>query len=312
MNHGLFRSAASPNPARASSKAASSRNARRGAGSASTTAAHRSSGLAIASSSPGASAKTATIAGSSARPDQRATVCSRDIAAADGVEHHRRIADGREPGRLSDLRASPAGRDAEAIETLEAVQDRAPDRLRQPQASRQVRADLTVGPRPLRLQLRHARRAAQRPQAHRVYAQARQELHRLARLGRIDQVSPGADHDVIAAEHGGDLVRRRGTAGEPHQRPVVHLALTALIEPRPPGQFRRQQARAHRLARRMPASQVAHHRQRRDHARHADRVPHDRKSKDQQATSPRNRQQVTRTPTRATAGYAPIAAPMTP
>ena len=41
----------------------------------------------------------------------------------------------------------------------------------------------------------------------------------------------------------------------------------------PPGQFRRQQARAHRLARRVRASQVAHHRQRRDHTRHADPLP---------------------------------------
>ena len=45
-----------------------------GPGSASTTAAHRPSGLQTASSSPGASAKTAAISGSSARPDHRATV----------------------------------------------------------------------------------------------------------------------------------------------------------------------------------------------------------------------------------------------
>jgi hypothetical protein len=39
-------------------------------------------------------------------------------------------------------------------------------------------------------------------------------LVRLARLGRVDQVTTGADHDVIAAEHGRDLVRRRRAAGE--------------------------------------------------------------------------------------------------
>ena len=61
------------------------------------------------------------------------------------------------------------------------------------------------------------------------------------------KVSPGADHDVVAAEHGGDLVRGRCTAGEPQQRPV-DLALITLIEPRPASQFSREQARAHRLA----------------------------------------------------------------
>jgi hypothetical protein len=117
-----------------------------------------------------------------------------------------------------------------------------------------------VRPRPLSLQLRDARRAAQCPQPRGVHAQARQELQGLARLGRIDQVASGADHDVVAAEHGGDLVRRRRAAGEPHQGAVIDLAPTTLIKSRPPGQLRRQQARAHRLARRVPASQVAHHR----------------------------------------------------
>ena len=58
-------------------------------------------------------------------------------------------------------------------------------------------------------------------------------------------------------------------------------ALAAVvIEPRPPGQLRRQQARAHRLTRRVPASQITHHRQRRDHTRHADPLPHNPESKD--------------------------------
>jgi hypothetical protein len=89
-------------------------------------------------------------------------------------------------------------------------------------------------------------------------------------------------------------MRRRSTASKPHQGPVVDLALLALTETRPPGQFRRQQTCAHRLTRRMAASQVAHHRQRRDHARDTSRFTHNRKSKDQQATSPRDRQQATR------------------
>jgi hypothetical protein len=214
----------------------------------------------------------------------------RDITAADGVEHNGRVADRGEPRRLGDLRTSPARRDAVAVETLEAVQDGVPDCLRQPQTSRQVRADLTVGPRPFSLQPSDACRAAQRPQARGVDAQTCQELQCLAWLGRIDQVTTGADHDVIAAEHSGDLMRRRGAAGEPHQGAVVDLALTTLIEPRPPGQLRRQQARARCLARRVPASQVAHHRQCRNHTRHADRLPHSHKSKDQQTASPLNRQ----------------------
>jgi hypothetical protein len=76
----------------------------------------------------------------------------------------------------------------------------------------------------------------------------------------------------------------------PSRRSDPDLALTTFIKSRPPGQLRRQQARAHRLARRVPASQVAHRRQCRDHTRHADPLPHNRKSKDQQTTSPLNGQ----------------------
>ena len=198
----------------------------------------------------------------------------RDIAAADGVEHHGRVTDSREPRRLGDLRASPARRDAVAVETLETVQHSPPDRVRQPQASRQIRADLAVRPRPLSFQPPDTCRPAQRPQPRGVNAQACQELQRLTRLGRVDQVTTSPDHDVITAEHRGDLMRRRSAAGEPHQRAVVHLTPTTFIESRPPGQLRRQQARPHRLARRMPASQVTHHRQCRDHTRHADPLPH--------------------------------------
>jgi hypothetical protein len=152
----------------------------------------------------------------------------RDIAATDGVEHHRRIADRGESRRLGDVRASPAQWNTLAVEALEAVQDSPPDRLRQPQPSRQIRADLAVRSRPLSLQPSDTCRATQRPQPRGVNTQA---------------------------------------------------------------QLRRQQARAHRLTRRMPASQVTHHRQRRDHTRHADPLPHNRKSKDQpshQTTRPRD------------------------
>jgi hypothetical protein len=183
-----------------------------------------------------------------------------------------------------------------SVEALEAVQNSPPDRVRQRQPSRQIRADLAVRPRPLSLQPSDACRAAQRPQPRGINAQACQELQRLARLGRVDQVTTGADHDVIAAEHRGDLVRRRRAAGEPHQRAVVHLTPTTLIESCPPGQLRRQQARAHRLARRMPASQVAHPRQRRDHTRHADPLPHDPKSKDQAHGQPAEQANLTRGP----------------
>jgi hypothetical protein len=150
----------------------------------------------------------------------------RDIAAADRVEHHRRVTDGGEPRRLGDLRTGPARRDTVTVEPLEAVQHRPPDCLRQPQPSRQIRADLAVRPRPLGLQPPDASRAAQRPQPRGVNTQARQELQRLARLGRIDQITAGTDHDVIPAEHRGDLMRRRRAAGEPHQGAVIDLTLT--------------------------------------------------------------------------------------
>jgi len=45
----------------------------------------------------------------------------RDLAAAHGIEHHSRVPDGREPRRPGDLCASPPGRNAVAVEPLEAV-----------------------------------------------------------------------------------------------------------------------------------------------------------------------------------------------
>ena len=126
---GVLRSAASPNPASASSRAASSRNARRGAGSASTTAAHRSSGLDSREQLGRCVRKIAAIAGSSARPDQRATVAAA-TRPADRVEHHGGEADGGEPSSLGDLFAGPARGRAVAVEALEPVEDRAAGRRR--------------------------------------------------------------------------------------------------------------------------------------------------------------------------------------
>ena len=58
------------------------------------------------------------------------------------------------------------------------------------------------------------------------------ELQRLARLGRVDQVTPGTGHDVIAAEQRGDLVLCGGAAGEPQQGAVADLAPTTFTESR--------------------------------------------------------------------------------
>ena len=58
----------------------------------------------------------------------------RGYAAHDSIEHHRRVSYGREPRRLRDLIAGPAGRHAAAIEALEGVQDGVAHRLRQLQA----------------------------------------------------------------------------------------------------------------------------------------------------------------------------------
>jgi len=82
-------------------------------------------------------------------------------------------------------------------------------------------------------------------------------------------------------------LRRCKAPGHPDGWPDSPAPL-AFPGSRPPGQLRRQQARAHRLTRRVPTSQIAHHRQRRDHTRHADALPHNHKSKNQQTTSPVN------------------------
>ena len=166
-----------------------------------------------------------------------------------------------------------------AVVALERIQDGPADLLRQPQSPGQARPDLAVRPRPLGLQPGHAGRAAQRLQLARAHVWAGQELLRLSRHGRVDQVASRPHRDIVAAERRRYLVRRRRAANEPQQRPVVDLPLPQQIEPRPPGQLGREQARAHRLAGRMAASEVAGHRQRGDHPAHPHQFTHGRKSK---------------------------------
>ena len=85
--------------------------------------------------------------------------------------------------------------------------------------------------------------------------------------------------DIVAAQRLSYLVRRRGAANEPLQRPVVDLSLAQEVEPGPSAQLSREQAYAHRLAGRMTASQVAGHRQRRDYPAHPHQFTHGGKSK---------------------------------
>ena len=213
----------------------------------------------------------------------------RDIPAANRVEHHRRVADRREPRRLGDLRASPARRDAEAVEALEAVQDS--PRTASGSPSRAVRSSRPRSP-PAPLPLSASRRLPGRP----APATPRRQRPRLPgtpapRPARPDQ----------SGHHGpGPRCHRRRTPRRSREtsRRSPRTASTSRSRPRPdtvhpsrpPGQLRRQQARAHRLTRRMPASQVTHHRQRRNHTRHADPLPHNRKSKDRHTASPLNGQ----------------------
>ncbi|HTU05904.1 MAG TPA: hypothetical protein VMG13_10165 [Trebonia sp.] len=132
-------------------------------------------------------------------------------------------------------------------------------------------------------------RAAQGLQPRGVHAQPGQELQRLARLGRVDQVAPGADHDVIA-EHGGYLAQGRGAAGEPHQRAVIDLPRR-----RSPSPARLASSAVSRYARIASAGGWP-----RARSLTTDRAattpamrpaPPYRKSKDQQTTSPRGREQ---------------------
>ena len=131
---------------------------------------------------------------------------------------------------------------------------------------------------PSRDELRHARRATQDPQAAGAVPKAGEQPHRLGRPGRVDQVAARPHDDVIAAKGGRDLVRRRGAAGEAQQRRVVNVAPSGFGEPRPPRELACKQAGPHRLARRVPASQVARHRQRRHDPTDAGRLAHERDS----------------------------------
>ena len=148
----------------------------------------------------------------------------RDGGAADGVEHDGREADRGEPRRLGDLLAGlPVGR-AAAVEALEAVEHGAADGVGQPQAPASGRRrPRSRRARPPRRTSRH-HRPAQRSAASAALAEAGEEPQRLGRPRGVDQVAARADQDVVAAERGGDLVRRRGAAGEAQQRRVVDVA----------------------------------------------------------------------------------------
>ena len=277
-NHGVLRSAASPNPARASSRAASSRNVRRGAR------------LGIDDRRPQVvrvrklqQLRRRLLEDRRDRRIERAARpagdrLGRGVAAADRVEHHGRVADGRKPRRLGNVGARPARGHAAPVEALEPVEHGPADSVGQPQPAGEVGADLAVGARALGDELGHGRGAAQDPQAAGAVAEAREQPHRLRRPGRVDQVAARPDNDVVAAERRGELVRRRGTAGEPQERRVVDVAPAGLAEPRPPRELGREQARSHRLARRMSASQVTRHRQRRDDTTDAGGLAHERDS----------------------------------
>ena len=190
-----------------------------------------------------------------------------------------RVTNRRHSSKVVDL-AVPRGRYRDLVRSRSATPATAP--TPSPPATPARRINVTDRRRQPKLSLRTCwLRAPGIEPVNLLSRQKRSRLDTVNRLGRIDQITTSADHDVIPAEHRGDLVRRRGAAGEPHQRSVIDLDLTSYIQPRPPGQLRRQQARAHRLARRVPASQVTDHRQCRDHARHADLLPDKGKSKDQ-------------------------------
>ena len=289
MNHGLFRSAASPNPARASSRAASSPNMRRGSGSAPATATCRSSGPEIRSNSAGASRKIAAIAGSSARPDHRATVSA--AATPPATASNITTAYPTAANRAASATSSPANRPAPAaIEALEGVQNGAARRLRQQQAPRQGRAHLAVRACSLSLQPCHTLSAAQDPQAFSIHAKARKELHRLCgTVGRSGRRGPGrrCHHRRMPRRSHATSPRTRRTATVSRNRPRPGGPDPAL----PAGQVRSRAGRAHRLTRRMPASQIARHRQRRDHAADPHQLTHRRKSKE---TAPQTSGQASR------------------
>ena len=270
-NHGVLRSAASPNPARASSSAASSRNTRAGTGSASTTDCHRSSGSESSSSSSGDSRKFVAIAGSSARPDRSATVsrASSTPPTASNMTAQYPTAANR---AASDTSSGSSGRCATTVEPLERVEHRKSHGLRQPQPSGQVRSHFAVGSGAGDDQSRHARGTAQDAELLDAVAEAGEEPHRLRGTCRVGEVAARPDEDVVATECDCHLVRRRRAAGEPQQRPVVDVTERACAEAGLTTELGGDQAGAHRLTGRVAAGEVARDRECCQHPAHPDRL----------------------------------------
>ena len=181
--NGVLRSAASPNPASASSRWASSRNNRRGCGS----AVHdRGPDVVRVRDRQQLRGRVEEDRGDrrverAARPAGHRL--GRQLDAADCVEHDRGEADRGEPRRLRHLVAGQSGGRPLAVEAFERAQHGPAHGLRQLQPLRQVGADLTVRPGRLLDDLGHPRGAGQHPQLLGAGAQPGQEPQRLQRAG---------------------------------------------------------------------------------------------------------------------------------
>ena len=100
--------------------------------------------------------------------------------------------------------------------------------------------------------------------------------NRSASSGRVASIRSPRERTAMSSppKRGGRLVRGRRASGKTHQARVEDLALPNRRQPGPARQFGRQQAGAHRLTRRVAASQVTGHRQRRDHTGNANLPGH--------------------------------------
>ena len=248
------------------------RERRRGGGSASTTAAHTSSGSDIRSSSP-ARRGTPRRSRDRARAPTSAPPSRPRHRAADGVEHHRGVADRREAGGLGDLGAcATSGR-------------RWPSKRSKPSSTARLTASGSRGgasaarrPRsPRALPPRSAARCPARDSTsasgpRRARARAGSAAPRPAASRRSGRRAPGRRCRRRRAP-------RRSRATSPHSRRSEaarrsRRRAARLVQPGAARELARQQAGAHRLARRMPAGQIARHRQGGDDAGDPDRLAH--------------------------------------
>jgi hypothetical protein len=101
------------------------------------------------------------------------------------------------------------------------------------------------------------------------------EAKRFGRSGRVNEITARANRDIVAAKRPRNLVRRRCAPSKAHQGRVVHLAQRGRAQFGSTAKLDGQQASAHRFPARMPACQVADHRQRRDHPGNAEPLGHD-------------------------------------